>query len=123
MAISFTTTCNDGILYITAKGFDETLEDSKLFSLGVLQAAHDSKATKILSNELELEYRLGTIDLYVLTEVISKNAPFIKKAALVCDERYKQDMFYFERLSQNRGLCGKIFFNMDEAESWIKSDE
>lgn len=120
MAISFTTRVEDGVLYVTASGFDESLEDTQKYSYAVIQASKQTGVKKVLCDERQLDYQLSTIDLYVLAEFIVEHAPVMAKVALVSNERYKSDIQFWEIVSQNRGLVVKVFFDLEEAKAWIK---
>lgn len=120
MAISFTTRVEDGVLYVTASGFDESLEDTQKYSYAVIQASKQTRVKKVLCDERQLDYQLSTIDLYVLAEFIVEHAPVMAKVALVSNECYKSDIQFWEIVSQNRGLVVKVFFDLEEAIAWIK---
>jgi len=121
MGITYTSKIEDGVLYVTASGFDESLEDTQKYSYAVIQASKQTGIKKVLCDERQLVYQLSTIDLYVLAEFIVEHAPVMAKVALVSNERYKSDIQFWEIVSQNRGLVVKVFFDLEEAQFWLKS--
>ena len=60
---------NDGdLLIVESTGFDESLEEVQQYGLAILSACKQGNHTKVLCNEINLEYRLGTFDTFLAAE-------------------------------------------------------
>lgn len=121
MAINFTITIKDRYLLITASGKDESLEEVESYGMAVIQAAIDNRVTHILCDERQLEYALGTFDIFESARFIAEHVPRLAKTAIVTGANEIQDVAFWETVAVNRGLHVKMFQNMDEAEAWLLS--
>ena len=121
MGIAFSTKIEEGILHVQASGFDESLEDVQRYAAGVLQQCMESDVRFILCDERELEYRLGTFDLYELGKFFSSFVPRDIRVAIVCNPEVISDTVFFENVVVNRGHCLKIFRETDMAKRWLLS--
>ncbi len=119
MAINVTFKIKDDILFVTASGKDDSLEEVEEYGMKVLGQGILSNCRKILCNEIDLEYNISVIDTYESAKFISENAPKICKVALVCNPKNLSDAKFWETVSFNRGLTVKVFTDISEAESWL----
>ncbi len=119
MAIEFSYEVSEEILYVKAWGSDRDLNQVKSFGTAVISLAKANKIRKILSDERELEYTLGVVDLYELAEYYSKKIPFVVKVAVVCKPEDLADAKFWETTSLNRGLNVHVFTDIDAAKEWI----
>ncbi len=87
--------------------------------MAIIRAAISSGCTRILCDETELEYALGTIDTFESAKFISEHAPRIAKVAIVCMAEKFCDASFWETLAVNRGLSVKVFQDLHKAEEWM----
>jgi hypothetical protein len=121
MSIKHTIDVDGEIIRVKAWGEDDNLQDVMNYNMAMLDAIVTSGATKVLSDERELEYKIGTFDLYDLAEKIAKYAPRLLKAAIVYKTDNYDDAIFWENATVNKGLQFRAFASMDEAEEWIRS--
>ncbi|NTW57249.1 MAG: hypothetical protein HGB20_09455 [Chlorobiaceae bacterium] len=121
MGIAFSTKIEEGILHVHASGYDESLEDVQRYAAGVLQQCVEGGVRFILCDETELEYRLGTFDLYELGKFFSSFVPRDIRVAIVCSPEVISDTVFFENVVVNRGHCLKLFRETDMAKRWLLS--
>ncbi len=121
MSIVFSTRIEEGILQVRASGYDESLEDVRHYAAGVLQQCIESGVRFILCDETELEYRLGTFDLYELGKFFSSSVPREIRVAIVCSPEDISDTVFFENVVVNRGHSLKLFRESQEAKQWLLS--
>jgi len=119
MAIHYTSKVDGGILFVTASGFDENLEEVQSYGMGIIGLCKESGVTHVLCDERALEYRLGTIDTYQAGKFISEQAPAVARVAIVCNPGFLSDMGFFEDVVVNRGLALHFFRDIDTAREWL----
>jgi hypothetical protein len=119
MGISFTTRAEGDTLFVKASGFDENLDDVKNFSMAVIEATRKNGAQRVLSDEREVEYRIGTFDTYDLGKFLSENVPSPLRIATVCNPSFISDATFFEDVVVNRGATLRIFTDVDKAKEWL----
>lgn len=83
--------------------------------------AIQSQCKQVLCNELKLEYRLGTIDLFQSGKFIAESAPHVGRVAIVTTEEQLPDVKFWENVVNNRGLRVKVFSSLHEAKVWLTS--
>lgn len=120
MAIEYTMTVEDDTLLVYAKGFDESLEDVQAYGMAIIQAGIENGVTRVLCNELALEYRLGTLDTFEAAEFMSRYVPTLTKAAIVCHPKFIAAASFWEDVAVNRGLRVRAFTNIAPAIDWLK---
>jgi hypothetical protein len=106
-------------LLVRAWGVDDSLEDVQGYGMAVIQACIESKCLRVLCDERDLEYRLGTIDTYRAAEFISQNVPRLVRVALVCLPEQIEDAAFWENVAVNRGMLARAFKDMDTARAWV----
>ena len=119
MSIQYTTKVEDGTLFVYASGFDESLDEVQTYAMGVLTASQQHGVNRVLCDETDLEYRLGTFDTYQAGEFLSKHVPAVTKVAIVCNPRHLSDAQFFEDVVVNRGLTFRLFVDRETAMSWL----
>jgi hypothetical protein len=107
------------MLEVETSGFDESVEEVIAYGHGVILEAIQSRCKQVLCNELELEYRLGTIDLYQSGKFIAEHAPRVGKVAIVTTEEQLPEIKFWENVVNNRGLRVKVFSSLHEAKDWL----
>ena len=123
MAISFTSRVEGNTLVVHASGFDESLEEVQAYGMGVIEACLAGGVTRILCEELDLEYRLGTFDTYQAAEFLSANVPLLARAAVVCQPKHLEEGRFWETVAVNRGLSVRVFTDPEEARRWLLAGE
>lgn len=119
MAIHYTTTVTDGILRVKSSGFDESLAEVQQYGMAVIAACVQTGVSRVLCDELELQYRLSTVDTYLAAEFIAANAPSVAQVALVCNPAQIADARFWETVAVNRGLSVRAFRDTDSAMAWL----
>ena len=119
MAISYTFTLNGETLYVKTQGSDESLEEVVQYGMAIIQAAQASGCRRVLCDELELTYRLGTLDTFTAAETISHRAPRVGRVAIVCNPQHFSDAKFWETVAVNRGLMVCVFPALPEADAWL----
>lgn len=121
MAIDHTIAVDGNLLLVTARGFDESLQDAMLYGLAVLQAGLKHQTPLVLCDERELEYRLDTLDTFKLAEFLAAQAPSIARVAIVTHPGNLPDATFFENVVVNRGLTLRIFKDFAVARAWLNA--
>jgi hypothetical protein len=103
-----------------AQGFDEDLEDVMQYGVAIINMCKAGKFTRILCNELDLEYRLGVFDTYKSAQFMAENIPYVGHAAIVCSAKFMADAAFWETVAVNRGLSVRVFKDMETARRWLE---
>ena len=120
MSISYTIKVDCELLRVTASGEDDILEEVKEYGMAVIGAAIQYGVSKVLCNEMDLRYLLGTFDTYESARLIAEAAPKIAHVAIVCREENFEDAHFWETVAINRGLQIRVFKDIVAAERWLK---
>jgi hypothetical protein len=119
MAITYSMTTEENLLVVTASGFDESLEDVQQYGMAVVNACKEANMPNVLCNEINLEYRLGTLDTFKSAEFLASQAPRVGKVAIVCNEKFIADAKFWETVAVNRGLAVRAFKDLASARHWL----
>ncbi len=122
MTITFQAESNDGLLVVTASGQDDNPQQVIAYGSAVIDLAIQHQASRILCDERNLEYRLGTIDTFQAAEAIAARAPKVGRAAIVCRPSNFEDGKFWETVAVNRGLAVRFFIDIDKARVWVLKD-
>jgi hypothetical protein len=120
MAIKYTMTKDGDLLLVETTGFDENLAEVQQYGLAILNACIQGNHTKVLCNEINLEYRLGTFDTFLAAEFMAAQIPKLGKAAIVCNETFIEDAKFWETVAVNRGLTVRVFKDVESARDWLE---
>ncbi len=120
MAINFLIEVDDDLLRVTASGQDDNLEEVQEYGMAVIEACIEYGVSKVLCNEKELKYSLGTFDTYESARLIAEVAPKIAQVAIVCRDDDFKDAQFWETVATNRGLHIRVFKELVAAEEWLK---
>jgi hypothetical protein len=120
MGIEYEIEMEDDALYVTASGFDESLEEVTAYGQAVIDACKKHQCRKVLSDERDLEYRLNTVDTYELATYYAERVPDIIKVAVVCAPESYENGEFWETVVRNRALTFRVFTDMDEARTWLE---
>lgn len=119
MAIRYTTTVDGDTLVVRAEGWDESLAEVEAYGMAVIAACVEHGVSRVLCNELELEYRLGTLETFQAAQFIAAQAPAVARIALVCRPPQVADARFWEDVVVNRGLIARVFTDVDAAVAWL----
>ena len=119
MAIEYNLEIENNLLRVTASGKDDNLEQVQEYGMAIIRAAIEHNVSKVLCDEQELEYSLGTFDTYESAKFIAEVAPKVAKVAIICKSDQYDDAHFWETVASNRGLHIRVFKNLSEAEEWL----
>jgi hypothetical protein len=122
MAIHFEFERKAAYLQVRTWGSDEDLEEAMAYGVAVLREATKSGAKRVLCDERELVYALGTVDIYQLAKAAAF-APALSKVAVVTGPLQTQDLDFWTTVATHRGLRARAFAALKPAEDWLSSDE
>ena len=120
MAIHFDYSLKGDLLLITTSGKDDNLKEVENYIRSIGALAFQNNCDKVLCDERDLSYSISFLDTYDLAENVSQKAKFIKKVAVVCDQKYLKDGKFYELVSNNRGLNMLVTDNIQQAKKWIQ---
>ncbi|NTV92605.1 MAG: hypothetical protein HGA72_04835 [Chlorobiaceae bacterium] len=123
MGIRYTTKVDGDTLIVHASGFDENLLDVQNYATGIIEACIQSGVTRVLCDESDLEYRLGTFDTYRAGEFLSTNAPAVAKIAIICNPAFLSNANFFENVVVNRRLRLRVFTDIETARNWLSDPD
>lgn len=119
MSIQYVLKPEGDLLTVRTTGFDENLEEVKQYGLAIVEACKEGRYLRVLCDETELEYRLGTLDTYESAVFLASQAPRLVKAAIVCNPKFVQDAHFWETVAMNRGLTVRVFQTVESAREWL----
>jgi hypothetical protein len=122
MGINYQFAVEDNLLVVNACGVGDKLEEVKGFILSIVQTALEQNCSRVLCLEKDLEYKMGFIDLFKSAVFVATlNIPIAGGSlAIVCDEKYYNDLAFWENVVVNRGLIMRAFTDSAEAREWLK---
>jgi len=121
MSITYQSKVEDGILIITTTGRDDNVNQVIEYGRSITQLAVNSGVIRILCDERNLEYAIGTLDIFVAAKKIAEEVPKLAYIAIVCQPRFLKDGKFWETVAVNRGLRVHIGTDIRRAEDWIKA--
>lgn len=119
MSISYEMNLETEFLRVTAKGCDENLQEVMAYGAAILNKCYETKCTKVLCDERELQYRLNTGENFDLAAHLADAVPMVGKVAIVHAPQFAKAMKFFETVGVNRGLQIKAFVDISKAENWL----
>lgn len=123
MAINAEFHTEDDVLYVTASGRDDSIEDPLRYGASIIEQALIHQSKRILVDERELIYAISTFDLYETAKAMAENATQVVKAALVVNPAQVKDASFWETVAVNRGLDVHLFTDIDDAKKWLGINE
>lgn len=87
--------------------------------MAIMQACAESGVTRVLCDERDLEYRLGTMDTYRAARLMASRAPRVARVAIVCGPSQAADAHFWETVAVNRGLTAAAFADLAAARRWL----
>lgn len=121
MSIQYALKSEGDLLFVKTSGFDENLQEVEGYGLAILEACKEGNYARVLCDETELEYRLGTLDTYQSAVFLASQAPRLIKAAIVCNEKFVKDAHFWETVAVNRGLTVRVFKDVETARDWLNT--
>ena len=122
MAITAEFKVEGDVLYVTASGRDDSINDPLQYGAAIIEQALTHQSKRVLVDERELIYVIATFDLYETAKVMAENAPQVVKAALVINPAQFKDAKFWETVAVNRGLNVHLFTDIDDAKKWLGLD-
>lgn len=122
MAINIQFHAADNVLVTTASGFDDGLNEVIEYNNKILEEAIRHNCTSILCDERNLEYRLSVFETFKLGQYLAENIRFIRKIAIVSDNRHMDILTFWENVTNNRGVHARVFYNTEDAMNWLSID-
>ena len=120
MAIRFSVSVKGDLLTVKAAGVDDSLEDVQGYGKAIVEACHAAGCVRVLCDETDLEYRLGTMDTFESAAFIAEHAPHVARVAIVCGPDQFADASFWETVAVNRGLSVRAFEDVAAAEDWLR---
>jgi len=122
MAIRYEIKTENGLLSVKVTGKDDNLEQVLNYGMAIIEAALSNSCSKVLCDETELVYTLGTFDTFQAANFISEHAPDVAKVAIVCSPENIIDADFWETVAVNRGLHVRVFKTTSDAEHWLMKE-
>ena len=119
MGIEYGFEVRDGVLQVQAWGEDDSLEDVTGYGLAVIQAARANGCNRVLCEEQQLRYRLGTLDIHRSAAFMAEQAPDVARVAIVPPPEAADDAHFWETVAVNRGLQVRMFRDPEQARAWV----
>jgi hypothetical protein len=120
MALSYTMSMNRDLLSVKAAGSDDSLEEVREYGESVVEACRANGCVRVLCDETDLEYTLGTLDTFELAAFIAEYASNVASVAIVCAQDQFADASFWETVAVNRGLSVRAFKDEEVARDWLK---
>jgi hypothetical protein len=119
MAITFEMKVEDDVLFVTARGRDESTEEVLEYGKSLIEKAAEAGVTHVLCDERQLEYALDTMQIFESARQIANMASRVAKVAIVCNPEDVEDGLFWETVAVNRGLLVSMGTDMDRAKAWL----
>jgi hypothetical protein len=119
MSINYTFEHNNDLLTLKATGKDINTEQIIEYGMAILGIALANRCYKILLDETDLQYSLGTFETFKSATYISENIPHNVRIAIVCRPENYDSANFRETVAVNRGLTIKVFTMYKNAENWL----
>lgn len=123
MAIQYDAKMQNDVLIVTTSGFDESLEEVQQYGMDVIEVAMRHRATRVLCDERDLEYRLDTIMTFESAKFIAEKAPKVGRVAIVCAPECLPSGQFWETVAVNRGLKVTVTADFERALAWVSEEE
>lgn len=120
MAITYSFHAENDLLLVQASGADENLHEVEAYGEAIITAALEHQSTKILCDERQLTYLLGTLDTFLAAEYIAKVAPKVGRIAIICANKHWSEGQFWETVAVNRGLRVRMFLSPEQARAWLE---
>jgi hypothetical protein len=119
MSIRYSIHTDGDLLRVVASGKDDDLNDVNTYGSAVVAAAQSTGCRRVLCDERDLQYSIGTIDIYESAEFMAQQARWVMQVAIVAPAGYEDDADFWETVAVNRGLRVRMFRRIEDAERWL----
>ena len=120
MTIHKTFEVQGNLLFVTAWGKDDSIEDVIAYGQAIIEHAVQHNTSKVLCDERELVYAIKSFDTFKAAKTIAENAPKVAQVAIVTQPEQYDEALYWETVAINRGLYVHFFLSLDEARKWLE---
>lgn len=119
MGIQYDWRVDGETLFVTASGRDDGLADVMAYAQAVIGLGVEHGVKRVLCDERNLQYALGTMGIFQAAEHVAATAPKIARVALICAPESFEDGRFWETVAVNRGLQVRVTPDYDKALSWL----
>lgn len=116
-----------GYVCLRCTGTCSSAQELKEVFQSAIKAAHKSKQVKVLIDASAVKGQLSRLDRYEVATFLSSQTaqqPLrIKAIAIAGKEPLIDPARFGETVARNRGVNGRVFFDLDEAIEWLASIE
>jgi len=123
MPIHYKISSTPKMMIVEASGKDDDLEEVKAYGMAVIEHAVKLNCSKVLCNEINLEYDLNIVDTFESARLIAENAPSIAKVAIVCNKKFNSEARFWGTVAGKRGLTVGVFAEVIEALDWLEASD
>lgn len=109
-----------GYLYACVSGEADSLEISRSYAARVAAECRTHDYRKLLVEE-DLKTGMSVMDLYTFASELQDLLSGIEAAFVDRHPAQHSDNLFGETVAVNRGVCGKVFPNVPDAEAWLLS--
>ena len=121
MAIVYKSEDRQNYIYLVGEGIEDGLEEDKQIHEMIVTLCKEHNCNRVLIDDQQVTYTASILSIYQLAEHYAKaDIPrFIKRAAVVANPDYKETNEFFENTTRNRGINLRLFYNVEDAETWL----
>jgi len=120
MSIEYSIENKDNYLLIKSRGESADLDVVSNYSREITEHCRKQGYSNMLVDERNREYLLAEVlDLYKIANFFRSLEISDLRIAVICQEKYLEQVRFLEITAQNRGLNIKFFLNTDSAERWL----
>jgi len=120
MASTWKMEAREQVLYVTASGSHENLQEAMSYLQAIVDAAIAGDCTKVLLDEQEMEYHLTLFDAFRMGSKVARYGGNSVRIALVLQPKYLRDGKFFETVASNRGLDILVTIRHSDALAYLK---
>ncbi len=120
MSIEYSTENKDKYLLILSHGESADLDVVSNYSREITECCKEQGYSNMLVDERDREYLLAEVlDLYKIANFFRSLDISDLRIAIICQEKYFEQVHFLEITAQNRGMNIKFFLDTDSAERWL----
>ena len=120
MSIEYSTENKEQYLLIRSHGKSANLDVVSNYSREIAECCKKQGYSNMLVDERDREYLLEEVlDLYKIANFFRTLDISDLRIAIICQEKYLEQVRFLEITAQNRGMNIKFFLDTDSAERWL----
>ena len=121
MTINYKSENRNDYIYLVGEGIEDGLDENKQIHQMITKLCKDHNCDRVLIDDQKVTYTASVLSIYQLAKYYTtSNIPrYIKRAAVVANPKYKETNIFFENTTRNRGINLRIFYDIEEAETWL----